>query len=471
LAGQRKALAKEIDRRLQQRAFDLAAILFPRQLAAVTDPARWKAYLCSRQSGKSTADCVELLHNAVVGAPGTDAVFVAPTLGQARKIIWRDLLAYNDRYQLGGEPNATSYTLTFPNGSTIQLRGVQDRADIEWFRGQRFSLVVIDEAQSIGAHLRELLWDVLRATLMKHHGRAVLTGTVGLVSAGYWYEVTNGLIPDWKVHSWSILDNPHIPDAAAEMADFARQLGGENHPKFQREMLCRWVRDANQLVYQIDADRNTYVALPDGKPDGCVLGVDLGSRDATSLVVIVWWDGDPCLYVADEAAQTGFDLEDVRQAIEKRIERWNPDRIVIDEGGLGLMMADTLRRRHALPVEPAQKMAAGGVIGQMDMLSTDLIRGRLKCPPRSRFLDAASALQWDQEARARGERRLGGHEPDVCAALRYAWFVAQQLHLWEPPALVHDRRARLIAEMEARALLVQEEPGDWMGRDLAELGY
>jgi len=475
-------------------AFTPAGLLFAAQRRAFSDRSRWKAYICSRQAGKSTLDAIELLSNAVVDNPGTDAVFVAPTLGQAKKIIWRDLLELNKAHGLRGRANGTDYIIAFPNGSTVQLRGVQDRSDIEWFRGQRLSLVIIDEAQSIGAHLRELIWDVLRPTLMRHRGRVVLTGTVGLVAAGFWHDVVTGRVPGWSPHTWYLPDNPHIPDAAAEMADFATQLGGEmspaeveqhgglreageHHPKYVREILCRWVRDDSVLVYKIDRDRNTFAALPDGEPSGCVVAGDLGTRDFSAVVTIQWWDADPAFYVTDEHivktndGRTAVDLEDVRLAIDERIERYSPDRVVLDEGGLGLMVAETLRRRYAMPVEPAQKMAAGGVTGQMDMLNTDIARGRLRCGAESRFLDAAAALQWDPAAAKKGMRKLLGHEPDVAAALRYGWFLAQQIHTRPPgPQLSPDdaRRAKLIAELDARAARIADWQGG-MSEDLAAL--
>lgn len=469
-------LAREIDRRLRRAKFQPSRVLFPAQQRAHADTSRWKALICSRQAGKSTFDAFELLKNAVVDCPGTDAVFVAPTFGQARNIIWRDLLALNEAYDLGGKSNETSCTITWPNGSTIQLRGVSDRADIEWFRGRRFSLAIIDEAQSIGAHLRELIWDVLRPTLMRYHGRVVLSGTVGLVAAGFWHDVVTGKIPGWSVHTWYLTDNPHIPDAAAEMADFAAQLGGVDNPKYVREILCRWVRDDSTLVYRIDPPKNTWLQLPPGKASGCVVAGDLGTRDFSAVVSLKWWDDDPAFYVTREKVRTGCDLEDVRQELETAIAEDDPDRIVLDEGGIGLMVAETLRRRYSMPVEPAQKMAAGGVTGQMDLLNTDIVRGRVKCQVPSRFLDSAAALQWDQDAAAKGLRKLDGHEPDVCAALRYGWYIAQQIHLWAPPVPKTEKQSRyeqIARELEERAASGVDE-GDYdsaMAGDLAALGY
>ena len=69
--------------------------------------------------------------------------------------------------------------------------------------GQKFVLVVIDEAQAFGIDLRQLVYGVLKPAVADYRGTIILTGTPGNPIKGLFFDVTNGREAGWSGHRWT----------------------------------------------------------------------------------------------------------------------------------------------------------------------------------------------------------------------------------------------------------------------------
>jgi hypothetical protein len=171
-----------------------------------------KVIVAGRRCGKSRIAAVTLLIEGLKCPKGSGVMYVAPTQGQARVIIW-DLLM-----ELGHEIIVSSHVnnmeITLVNGTVIYIRG-SDRPDT--LRGMDLWYVVLDEY----ADMKPVVWEqVIRAALSRHKGRALFIGTPK--GRNHFYDIYQlGLSerdPEWKSWHFTTLDNELIDKDEVENA-------------------------------------------------------------------------------------------------------------------------------------------------------------------------------------------------------------------------------------------------------------
>ena len=191
---------------------DLNFSLLPWQETVFKDQTRFKVVAAGRRCGKSRLCAITLLIEALKCPQGSAVLYVAPTNGQARQIIWDVLL------DLGREviqnAHINNQNITTINGATIYVRGA-DRPDT--LRGISLTYAVLDEV----ADIKPEAWEqVIRASLSDRKGRALFLGTpkgrnwfYDLFRLGESTEDT-----DWKSWHFTTKDNPLIDPTEIESA-------------------------------------------------------------------------------------------------------------------------------------------------------------------------------------------------------------------------------------------------------------
>ena len=177
------------------------------QQAVHVDKTRFKVVVAGRRCGKSRAAAMELIIEGLKCPTGSGVMYVAPTQGQARVIIWNVLM------ELGREVIASAHVnnseITLVNGAVIYVRGA-DRPDT--LRGVSLSFVVLDEF----ADMKPTAWEqVIRAALSDKRGGAMFIGTPK--GRNHFYDLSKlGLAGDdseWKSWHFTTADNELIhPD-------------------------------------------------------------------------------------------------------------------------------------------------------------------------------------------------------------------------------------------------------------------
>ena len=191
---------------------DLNFSLLPWQQTVFADKTRFKVVAAGRRCGKSRMAAVTLLIEGLKCPQGSAVLYVSPTMGQSRQIIW-DLLL-----DLGREVIQSSHVnnldITLINGARIYVRGA-DRPDT--LRGVSLTYAVLDEV----ADIKPEAWEqVIRASLSDKRGRALFIGTP---KGRNWFYDTfklgeNEDDPDWKSWHFTTADNPLIDQAEIESA-------------------------------------------------------------------------------------------------------------------------------------------------------------------------------------------------------------------------------------------------------------
>jgi phage terminase large subunit-like protein len=182
------------------------------QQTVFKDTHRFKVVAAGRRCGKSRLSAVTLLIEALNCPEGSAVMYIAPTLGQARTIIW-DLL-----HDLGRPVIKSSHInnleITLVNGRKILVRGADNPDSL---RGVSLTYVVLDEC----AFIKQEIWEkVIRASLSDKKGRALFISTP---SGRNWFYDTfklgnEGQDEEWKAWHYTTQDNETIDPKEIEAA-------------------------------------------------------------------------------------------------------------------------------------------------------------------------------------------------------------------------------------------------------------
>lgn len=378
--------------------------------------------------------------------------FLALTRASVERIIWAPLRKFDKQYNVGIKFNDSKLIATFPNDTPLYVSGADSDDLAERLRGAPYSTIVIDEAASFRPSVLQTLAEVvIPPALADYRGSLVIMGTPGAVPSGFFFDITTGGKPGWAKHHWTILDNPHLPHAAEELAEIqASNHWGDDHPILEREWRGRWVRDLGSLVYPYDRARNHIDRLPSysGESWRYILGIDFGFTNATACVVLAWHPHDRIVYVVESEARTGLTPSDAAEWVMQLRARYDFSRIVGDTGGLGKGYSEEMRRRFGIPVMPAQKADKRGY---QELLGGDLTSGLIRVvgSKNAGLIEEWQTIQW-KEDRSKEDDRFENHLADACL---YAWRESKH-YTAEIPV---SPRTLPLSEDEIRQAIVKKE--------------
>lgn len=370
--------------------------LFTPQLALFDDPAPQKAACCTRRAGKSHVAGSALI-DAAYSMPNVDTLYLGLTRRSSKSIMWPKFSEINAL--LKDKPltlKESDLVVGTPNGSRVWVMGADMENLADRLRGNKFKRVIIDEAQSFGPHLQYLIDDVLEPALLDLQGDLWLIGTPGPVPQGIFYDALVSPHSTFSRHSWSLLNNPHLPHAAQWLENLKKRKGWtDENPTYRREYLGQWCLDSDSLVYKFSPDRNKAPRLPDGHTWHYVLGLDYGWNDATAFAVLCYADHHPVAYVVETFAASCMTPSRIGEKLTALVNKYDPEAIVADTGGLGKSITEEMKARFGIPIKAAEKTDKMAFIHTMN---GDFIDGRIKVLPGNEELEHQYlSLQYDEK--------------------------------------------------------------------------
>lgn len=425
-----KVLQKELAKRSLRKELVLDA-RFPKQNAFILDPARFVSAQCSRRAGKTNGLAIRFL-KTMEKHPGSQCIYLALTRESAKDIMWGVLEEHNAEYNIGCAFTESKLEMRHPNGATLKLYGADMKNFIKRLKGRKYPGVAIDEAQDFGVHLQSLIDDVLTPSIADYSdGWLAVTGTPGPVPSGYFFEVTNNGRFGYSGHAWTILDNPFMPNPAAFIADLkTRREWNDNNPTLLREWYNNWVLDTNSLWIQYNEEKSHYETLP-GKLN-YIMGIDLGYKDADALAVVAWSESSKCTFLVEEVITRKQGITELVEQISSLRAKYDISKLVIDQGGLGLKIAEEIRRRHHIPVIGAEKQRKQETV---EFLNDHLRLGTFKAKKTSQFAKDSYLVQidWDKTTPDKIVVKKQPHS-DIIDAVIYAFKESPAYTYSAPPA-------------------------------------
>ncbi len=450
---------------------------FSAQADFLRDESQMIAVLCTRRAGKSFGAALRLLR-AGFKHPGASILYIALTRESAKRIVWKDCVkVINRRLKLGIRFNETELSATLPNGSVIYLLGVDTtEEEKDKLLGQKYAEVVIDEGASYSIDMMALVYGVLKPAVADYRGTICFIGTPGNLKKGLFFDLTSGQDPGvpgrweklgWSGHRWSAKDNPHMAEKwAAEIADLiaANPLIQET-PLFQQNYLGRWVIDESKLVYRYQQGRNDWNGILPAIARGRwhhVMGIDLGSTDATSFTVFAYHDFSKVLHCRKSWKKSGLDITDVAKIAKELQAEFDVDVTVID--GANKQAVEELNRRHQLGAKPADKKDKAVFI---DIMAAEQIQGLIVYGPECQPLkDEYANLIWNERSTKREENpACENHCADgALYAWRYAYgYLADVLEDKAKPNSEEWRQQQVDAMLEdaRKQLEARQQDNEW----------
>jgi len=241
---------------------------FPAQWAYVTSDAIRNVVKCSRRSGKTEG---ELRRARRFLLRGKSVLYIGRILKNVRQQFWIPFKDSMNRNAIPFKTNEQDLVLRPEAGGMLMGMSADDQRDIEKGRGYKWDLVMIDETQSFPDEVLEPLIDlVLTPTLIDTGGSLDLNGTPpdperGEDGNGYFVRAISQAIASpsvdprkgWRIHEWTMFDNPFIPVENIAEAYSARGIA-PGHPVWESEVMGRLVENPANRVFPYDEGRNTY---------------------------------------------------------------------------------------------------------------------------------------------------------------------------------------------------------------------
>lgn len=444
------------------RALDLDRLrVFPEQRRAILDPARERVLAAGRRSGKTAAECIAPIWDALA-VPRSSAVYLSTSIQRAMDTVWSDLLDFLKDGKIPHHAKETTRTIRLlDNGSRIWVSGAETKKQANNIRGRlkRTKLVVIDETQDWKPDLLRYLYQVVVwPTLADVGGRTMLAGT-GTAPRGFWYEHLKQVEKAGNVHRWTMFDNPHVLDARATLAKALADKGLDAtvdeviacsgvgiDAEIAQEYFCKFIAGERQ-IFHVSREKNVYEERPKGEMV-YVHAIDLGTIDKFAHVVWGWTATSPKLHLIAYKAEAGLSMSQYIDTSMELLTKYPPLSVVVDPAAGGAAFVLDLQNRFGLPAEAAEK---DGKVGATMMLRDALRRGEVVIPLEEfpdndngrgagEFLRALETPEWDVN---QPQKAIKGHMPDLCDAAIYGFRKARHFDYFEAPP-VEDEEARVL---------------------------
>lgn len=306
---------------------ELNVSLLPWQEEVYKSPARFKVVAAGRRTGKTQLAAWLLILNALQTNKGK-VFYIAPTMAQARDVIWNTLLDLGR--EVVSKAHINNLEITLINGTTISLKG-SDRP--ETMRGVSLYFAVLDEY----ADMKPDVWEqILRPALADLKGSAMFIGTP--LGRNHFYdlytEASLGKLEGYNAWHFTSYDNPLIDPTEIDSAK--RTLSSY---AFRQEFMASFEAKGSEMF------KEEWVQFDEDEPDvgdyyiACDLAgfEEVGKKsnkrlDNSSIAVVKvnehgWWVKEIIIgrWTLDETAERIFDA--VRETypiavgIEKGISR------------------------------------------------------------------------------------------------------------------------------------------------------
>jgi hypothetical protein len=300
------------------------------QQTVFKDPTRFKVIAAGRRCGKSRLSAVTLLIEGLNCPEGSSVMYVAPTLGQARTIMWDLLMDLGKPVIKSAHINNLEITLV--NGKKILIRGADNQDSL---RGVSLSYLVMDEV----AFIKSEIWErVLRAALSDKKGRAMFISTPSGRNHFYeWYQLgQSNLDEDWKSWHFTTADNETIDPKEIEAAkrtlssfafnqEYLSSFNNAGAGLFKEE----WIKFDEQ-----PKDGSWYIAVDlAGFEDVAKSASATKKRLDQSAIAIVKVTDDGTWFV-DKIEAGRWDIQTTALNILKNIKEYEPLAVGIERGAL-----------------------------------------------------------------------------------------------------------------------------------------
>lgn len=277
--------------------------------------------MAGRRAGKTEGMIRKALTVAVEHEAGR-ILIIGLTLQRCLDYFWGPTIQILKDLGIPYELKTAENLIVLQNESQIFFSGNTSKADREKWRGSKWHIVMIDEAQS-QSELERFIGEVIEPSLIDYNGQLILAGTGPRSRGTYWERVwtEEKHFPGMRLN-WNLMQNPFIKDGKAQLADtLVRKNLTESSPLYIREYLGGIAYDDDALVYRL-TDDNIYtdqqmaewIANQPRSDIRFTAGIDYGYVDYTAVVGFMYSVSKPEKWLIFERKWNGKGIEEIKLA-------------------------------------------------------------------------------------------------------------------------------------------------------------
>lgn len=358
----------------------------------------------SRRVGKTTI--ANIIAQVIALVPGSAVLIMSPNYSlssisfeEQRKLIKKfDLEVTRD--------NAKDRVIELSNGSSIRMGSI---SQVDSVVGRSYDLILFDEA-ALTSEGREAFEVALRPTLDKPNSKAIFISTPrGRLNwfSQYWQ---NGFSDLPAYSKWASIHADYLANPRANDEDIAEARATMSKAKFEQEYLASFSVFENQ-VYKFDTDK--YVEEVDTSGMEHIMGIDVGFKDPTAMVVLAF-DGER-FYAVAEYLEANTTTDEHAEAYKLLDSKYDIQVSFIDSAAQQTRF--DWAQNHNISTTNATKSVLDGIAYVQTIVET----GRLVVSPRCRHtLAALDQYRWDPKPTLLKEKPLHDEFSHMADALRYA---------------------------------------------------
>ena len=340
--------------------------------------------------------------------PGSNVLIISPNynLSSISFELQRKLIRHFDLEIT--RDNLKDRIIELSNGSTIRMGSI---STVDSCVGRSYDLIIFDEA-ALGSGGEDAFNIALRPTLDKPNAKAIFISTPRGKANWFSRFFDRGFDPEFP--EWCSLTADYTENSRMQESDVAEARRSMSKAEFEQEYMASFTTFEGQ-IYQLPEDHIIDYVPGDG--DECIGGIDVGYKDPTALIVIVYQPTTDSFHVVDEYLKAEATTNKHAEAFQEFIDKWSMDPIFIDSAAP--QFASDLAYLYNIATIKAKKDVLPGIAYVQTLVETN----RLKVAPHcTNTLETLSQYRWDTRETLTAEKPLHDKYSHMADALRYCLY-------------------------------------------------
>jgi len=362
----------------------------------------------SRRQGKTFI--ANIIGQMVSLVPSSHILIMSPnySLSQISFELQRQLIKHFELEVT--KDNAKDKVIELSNGSTVRMGSVNQVNSVV---GRSYDLIIFDEA-ALTEEGKEAFNIALRPTLDKPASKCIFISTPRGKNnwfAEFYERGFSSTYPAWISIKSTWEDNPRI-----SLDDIEEARASMSKSEFAQEYECSFVTYEGQIWSLKDTCIEDLEDLDYTNMD-VIAGLDIGFRDATACVIVLYdWDSEK-FYIVDEYYETEKTTEQHALAIRKMMDKWDVDFAFIDSA------AQQTKYDFAQMYDIATSNAKKSLLDGIGYVASLFDNNRIIVSPKCRHtLACVDQYQWENRPGAIKEKPKINTARHIADALRYALY-------------------------------------------------
>jgi phage terminase large subunit len=197
-------------------------------------------------------------------------------------------------------------------------------------------------------------------------------------------------------------------------SDVAEARRSMSRAEFEQEYMASFASFEGQ-IYSYNAENTVDYDIGDGHE--VFGGIDVGYKDPTAFVVIVYKPSDDCYHVVDEYLESEATTAKHAVAFTELINKWSIETIFIDSAAP--QFASDLAYLYDIPTIKAKKDVLPGIAFVQTLVEQNRLKVAAHCKHTLATLDQ---YRWDTKENLQREKPLHDEYSHMADALRYALY-------------------------------------------------